>query len=231
MRVLTIILVIISSILCLFVLIYGIVLYFHQFSGSFSNLQAVWGAFGDYTNMLISFVNLIILSWIGIISYRTTNRFNQVQLRPQLFMSTDFREADHNMDSWFIRNAFEAPAINVFIRFTMDIKQKKYTKWTTCFSVGRDQYKEMDWIRFPDEIQVVWTDIIYRHFYKMSYSNWNGQHTRIGKKEYELARKKASTENKGYTTNILSRNFKNNFKIKKLDRDEYLKFLQGNNQM
>jgi hypothetical protein len=175
--------------LCIFFLYKGLRLYYDQFPVAFSNEQSHWGAFGDYANTLLNVVNIVLLTWIGIITYRTTLAFNRLQITPLI----DFIVSGSNSfnefipDTWYMINCSEAAARNIHVRF--HIGNELTSKWINSYALQGKDKLEFIWMRYASKIEVLYCDTLATNYYQLIYENNRGTPKRITKKKYDNALK------------------------------------------
>jgi hypothetical protein len=227
---------------CIIILGIGIGVYFYRFHGMLSTDQSVFGTFGDYLNPFFTLISIVLLSYISISANYIAQAFNQVQLQPLLFLSFERSEIVDDQEDWIICNGYEAPAINILVRLTFDRTKGIYTEWVNCFSLAKENTKRLPWIRYADEIQVLWTDISGNRFFSIVYRDWVGTiNNNISKEQYDMAlenAKKNSNKNNNLNINdLISRDFEKCFssggtiKLSKKTYEQYLiekRLLSGN---
>jgi hypothetical protein len=198
-------------IICGLILLGGLLPYFIRFHYGLDDKQGTFGTFGDYLNPFLSLINIVLLSYISFRANQISQAFNQVQLQPQLFLGMESSQTIANDEDWVIRNGFEAPAINILVRITLDRNSNNFTRWVNCFSLAKDLKKELVWIRGADEIQVIWSDISGQRFYRITYRDWNGiLDTNLTEAVYTEAFQNARSHNLN-TNELISRDFTNYF--------------------
>jgi len=229
-----------SSIIRLCIAIIGVPLLFYlfRFHGGLAEEQDIFGAFGDFINPFLTLTSIILVVYLSTIANRLANtfnsqqtelatqanqiaeRYNKVQLRPQVFLDCRILPGSktQNDESWIVKNAFDAPAINILVRFNNDRRSENWTVWTNCFSLERGGAIEIFWRHWPDVIEVMWTDIDLLNYYKIEYKDWSGTPETISQKEYSQALNEAKVY--GKNCNFLNRAFLEYVAGRKKELDE-----------
>ena len=186
-------------ILTCFLFIYrGLELYSNQFPTAFSDKQADWGAFGDYANALLNVISIILLTWIGVITYKTTHAFNQLQIVPLLdfLVSKAETECGKAPDSWYLTNCSNAAARNIRLKFYVQTDKTKFeSRWIACYSLNGNKQLELPWIRATARIVVVYCDTLEESFFRLEYQKLRGKPVQIKKSEYEKIMASTTTAN------------------------------------
>lgn len=168
------------------IILVGLSLYFFHFNNGYSNDQTHWGVFGDYINIFLNFASLIILGYISFVTFRTTDTFNRLQIRPILFITLDKPEqiVGSFKDSWYVVNGAKNTALNLIVRFTDNRNSGKFTKWVSCTSLSENQRLELFWIHWADEIEICFTDLTKERFYLFKFMDFNGDTREITRHQY-----------------------------------------------
>lgn len=208
-------------------------IYMCQFDGGISTKQADFGAFGDYLNPFLSVVNIILLVYISLRANEISGNYNKIQLQPQLFLSCQTSPSQPTLgdECWIAKNAYEAPAINIFVSVIFDRKNNIRTKWINCFTLERNALIELLWLRLPNEIEVIWSNVNADEHYRIVYKNWRGVIEVIDKQIYynELIPDAISATN----SNFLNRAFTDfldtnkHLSVDKLEFKDYKIFLES----
>ncbi len=178
------ILIIIFSIIIIAI---GLVLYLSRFNSFYSSSSEVWANFATFNGYFLSIINLIILGYISFITFRTTHIFNRLQVRPLLFITLDKPEQITGIfkDCWFINNGAKNAALNLIVRYTTN-RNKPFTKWISCTSLGENQRLELFWVHRADKIEICFSDLNNEKFYSFEFMDYNGQTREITKKQYDI---------------------------------------------
>ena len=67
------------------IILIGLILYFNVFNADFSEASTDWANFAIFNGYFISVISIIILGYISIITYNTTDNFNRLQIKPLIF--------------------------------------------------------------------------------------------------------------------------------------------------
>ncbi|SEW40461.1 hypothetical protein SAMN05428988_5306 [Chitinophaga sp. YR573] len=233
--------------ICTILFLAAIGVYIYQFHGGLSGLQGDFGTFGDYLNPVLTFISILLIGFITIRANEITESFNrlehdlssrannvtlsytQIQLQPQLFLINSILPLSKIQDdeSWIIKNAYEAPAINILVRMKFDRSSQAFTKWVNCFSLERDSSLELLWLRHSNVIELIWTDILGTSFFKIEYKDLTGIIEIYSSAGYEEAKREAIKQK---NNSFLNRDFieftkKNNIDTSKLTRGQFDNFL------
>jgi hypothetical protein len=198
-------------VICILIVTTGLSIYFYRFHSGLSFQQGVYGTFGDYLNPFLTFISIVLLSYISIRANQLTETFNQIQLQPHLYLTMERSTIVAGDEDWIICNGYDAPGINILVRMTFNRTSGSYTRWVNCFSLGKDLKKEMVWVRWADEIQVMCSDISGRRFFSIIYRDWTGiVNINVPPRQYTDALQIARSH--GLNTNdLVSRDFQNHF--------------------
>ena len=198
-------------VICAAILIIALFFYFLRFNSGLADQQSIFGVFGDYLNPFLTLISVILLGYISIRANQITETFQHIQLLPHLYLSMEKSSIVPNDEDWIIRNGYEAPAINILVRMTFNRNSGIYTKWVNCFSLAKELKKEMPWIRWADEIQVMCSDISSVRHFGIIYRDWTGAiNNNVTPQEYNGALQIARSHVLN-TNDLISRDFKNHF--------------------
>lgn len=163
----------------------SILLYLADYNSNISDISSDLANFATFNSYFIGLISVIILGYISFITYRTTNKFNRLQLRPLLFITLDKPEKIQNEfinESWYVENGAKSPALNLIVRFSKDAG--KYTKWVSCTSLAEKQRLELFWIRPALKIEICYSDIMEENYYLFEFQDLHGKTKELGKSEY-----------------------------------------------
>lgn len=179
----TFIIVIITSLIIICV---GFLLYFTEFSGSYSSDSSKWSDFASFNGYFLDIITFLILGFISFITYNATNHFNKLQTRPLLYLTIDSPVIVNSglKVSWYVINGASYPAINLLVRYTFKRDSEEYTKWVSCTSLSGNDKKELFWIHWADKIEICYSDLTDERFYLLEYLDHNAKTTSISKKKY-----------------------------------------------
>jgi hypothetical protein len=177
------------SAICLIVFAGGLIVYFSNFNGQFAKDQNIYGQFGSFISPFLTLISIILLSYISLKANKVTEIYHQIQLQPLLYLNFQKCQLIKEQEVWVINNGFDAPAINILIRFNIE-KHEDFTQWVNCFSLNRSNTKTIDWMRFSEVIEIMWTDITNQRYFKMVAEDWTSTTTNISKADYEEVLKK-----------------------------------------
>jgi len=110
---------------------------------------------------------------IGSISFTTSQAaslFQYRQLRPNVFLNeVKNKNLDFGFTSriWQLVNSSNVTANTVLVRFNVNRNEDNWTSWINCFSLGSKEKLELYWVHFADVIEVCYTDIENRVFFRL----------------------------------------------------------------
>jgi hypothetical protein len=160
-------------------------LYFTHFNTSFSKVSNDWANFATFNSYFVSVISVIILGYISVITYKTTDNFNRLQIKPLLFLALDKPEKVQNefiIDSWYVENGAKSPAMNLLVRYSTD--KDTFTKWVSCTSLAEKQRLELFWVRYAHKIEISFSDITEKNYYLLEFQDIHGKTRQIKKEEY-----------------------------------------------
>ena len=163
----------------------SILLYLVDYNSHISDISSDLANFAIFNNYFLGLISLILLGYISFITYRTTNNFYNIQLRPLVFATLDKPERiqkNHNNLSWYVVNGAKSPALNLIVRFSKD--PHRYTKWVACTSLAEKQRLELFWVRPALKIEICYSDVTEENFYFYEYQDLSGKTKKIEKSEY-----------------------------------------------
>jgi hypothetical protein len=166
------------------ILLLGYILYFTNFNTNFSKNSDEWANFATFNSYFTSLISIMILGYISIITYKTTDKFNKLQLKPLLFLALDKPDKvqEHLIDSWYVENGSKSPAMNLLVRHMTS--EATYTKWISCISLSEKQRLELFWVRFANKIEICFSDITEEYYYLLDFQDMYGKINLISKAEY-----------------------------------------------
>jgi len=191
-------------IISLLILSGGFFLYFSHFNGQYSSKVDDWANFATFNGYFVNVLTLLILGYISFITYKATNNFNKLQIRPLLYLTVDYPQQIKNTfkDSWYVVNGANYPAINLLVRFTQDRQSQTFSKWVSCTSLSGTDKKELFWVHFADVIEICYSDLTEEKFYLLEYKDYNGKIKPISKTEYAANLSEAITNRANNITHL-----------------------------
>lgn len=163
----------------------GVVLYFSRFNSGYSKSSGDWSNFATFIGFFVNLASLFLLGYISFVTFRATTRFNDLQLRPHIYLTED-KVQDQRFGAgltWVMVNRSNVPASNVIVRFTF-MDKITWTKWIICFSLGRELKQELNWVFWPGIIQVCYANIENTRFFMYEIEDWIGTETEITREGY-----------------------------------------------
>lgn len=167
------------------IILIGLILYFNVFNADFSEASTDWANFAIFNGYFISVISIIILGYISIITYNTTDNFNRLQIKPLIFLTLDKPDKvqpEFLIDSWFVENGSKSPAMNLLVRHWTNATT--YTRWISCTSLSEKQRLELFWVRFANKIEICFSDVTEKNYYLLEFQNIYGKISQINKDEY-----------------------------------------------
>ncbi len=149
------------------VIIFSVGAYIWKFSGqSISKDTGDWGAFSDYLNPFIAFINLLVIGWLSFSVYqynlnrdRQNDFFQRSLERPVLVSKSTFDPARNPPEIWEIHNIGKGAALNLRITFKSNRQSNLKTPVIKAFSLGKDEPLLLTWIQWVDVIFIIYEDL------------------------------------------------------------------------
>lgn len=128
-------------------------------SNSISKKTSNWGAFGDYFNLIINIINVIvvgILSYLVYTSQITRDAFESTYIeaaeRPVIIFGVDVAS-----NRWYAYNVGKGAALNVIIAEATATSEWLYPK--KCYSLASGEKFEITWFSAANRILGIYADI------------------------------------------------------------------------
>lgn len=192
------------------ILLIPLILYFSIFNGKLSTDSGHWRDFGTFTAMFVTLVNMLLLASISLTTSRTTAAFQERQLRPHIFLFERDRVNQQipSARTWQMTNSSGVPAINVMVRYSFNRNNPlDWSKWVICFSLKKDDTRELGWIHFADSVEICYSNIANDKWYLYKFQDYTGIESQITRQEFDhIATSARQTYFPGGTVVITSNN-------------------------
>lgn len=194
--------------LCFTFLLSGLVLYFLNFHSDYSKASSDWSNFATFISLFINVISLVLLATISFITFLASNRYNQLQLRPHiyLFEATRVNALLLSPRTWQMTNRSSVPAINVLVRYCFNRDEQSWTNWIICFSLGPNLTRELGWVNFADIIEICYTNIENSNSYLYNFKEYTGEERTITQQEYLSNLREAQGTCYPYTPEVITTN-------------------------
>lgn len=167
-------------------LICSLMLYFYVFHYGLSKETGDWANFAVFHGYFINIGTLMLIGYISFLTYKTTNRFNQLQHLPILFFTSEQSKLlpDHSFNTYYIRNGSSASALNVIVRYRIS-REGSFSKWVSCTPIAPDSALEIPWVNYPDTIQVCYSDFTAENYFLYHYEDFVGKNQNLSSKDFD----------------------------------------------
>ncbi|QNA43195.1 hypothetical protein [Lacibacter sediminis] len=160
---------IVSGLSIVFIVV-PVIVYRLNFGGFMSDSKGDFGTFGDFMNPFLSLTSIILLGYISLQTFITSRNYNEIQLRPHLFLEEVSSSMANHSFVWQLTLVSEAPAVNVFVRFNLG--GANFTKWVLCPPFSKNKTPlVLTWIRSAPSIELMYSDITGQNIYGIRLAN------------------------------------------------------------
>lgn len=188
--------VVIAAILMLSI---GPFLYFIQHGCKFSSNPTEWSAFAVFNGYFVSIASVIVLAYISYIAHKSTEYYNKLNIQPVLYSFVKPSIKWPGYDQWYIVNASKYPVMNVIVRYKYEEKETKkvttQSKYIACSCLAGNTEEELFWMSGATTIDVYFTDITNRYYFKLQTEQYINSVISILKEEYQEVLEKAKNDN------------------------------------
>ena len=113
---------------------------------------------------------------------RSQLRIEELKVMPHLYIN-EKKSIIAQHDSSFIHHTGEGPAINILVRFNLG-RNKQFTRWISCLSIGTGEERELVWLRNADTIQFCYCDITELNCFLYDFQDRIGRTANISGSDY-----------------------------------------------
>lgn len=156
----------------IFIVILAVLAYIFNFSSQpISDDTSTWGSFSDYLNPFISLSNLVVFIWLSVEVFKynkkkddQTEEFQKSIEKPTLIFKSVPHDRFGTTEEWEIKNIGNGPALNLRIAESNSREIIWISPITKCYSLGKDESQQLDWLIHANVICVTYQDIFGNYY-------------------------------------------------------------------
>lgn len=154
-----------------------------------------WSNIATFCTYFVTIINLILIGYISYLAYKTSDSYNNLIIKPILYLvnkeSTKFNIKGQN--AWYVVNGAKHSAMNLLVRYNLT-EEGKFTKWVACNSLGENQETELFFILNANKIEICYTDITSKKYYRLDFKDFSGVINDINEDCYKMYLKEAVSD-------------------------------------
>ena len=135
---------------------------------------------------------IVFLIVIAILTYLLSRNIHVREIKPILFLTVN-KHSSSNLNCWYVQNGSKSAALNLLVRFH---NGTCYSKWVLCNSLGCNEKIELIWISGDNIIDVCYSDIECKNFYKLEFQHYKSKVTDLPKNTYSKYSEEAEKQGK-----------------------------------